>query len=176
VGWKIVGLWLGILLGTVFAFSAYTYERRRGRPGMIARFVLAFVVLQAVIGLATGSAKAYLVQPTILGAVNGLVWLGSVAIGRPLAAVFAREVFPVSDDQHKSDVFRSTFRLVTLVWGSYFVAFGCVQLAVLLIVGVDAYVELRVADTLIIIALILGSIRLITGRLGPPTLPAPEPA
>jgi hypothetical protein len=176
LGWKTVGLWLGIVLGTVFAFSAYSYERRHGRPGMIARFVLGFVVLQAVVGLATGSAKAYLVQPTILGGINGLVWLGSVAIGRPLAGIFAREVFPMTDGQRQSEVVRSTFRTVTLIWGTYFVLFSCVQLAVLLSVGIDAYVGLRVADTALIIALILVSVRLTTGRLGAPTLPAPTPA
>jgi hypothetical protein len=174
LGWKTVGLWLGILLGTIFAFAAYRYERGRGRPGMIARFVLAFVVLQAVVGLSTGSAKAYLVQPTILGGVNGFVWLGPVVIGRPLASIFAREVFPVTDDQRRSETFRSTFRLVTIVWGTWFVVFACIQLAVLLTVGVDAYVGLRVADTVIIIGLILASVRLVTGRLGAPTIPTPN--
>src|SRR6266581_6085886 len=98
-GWKLSGnLVVGVALGTTFSFLAYRYERRHGRPGAIARLVLAFVILQAIIGLATGSAKAYLVQPSILGTINGAVWLVSVAIGKPLAAVFASEVFPVSEE------------------------------------------------------------------------------
>ena len=166
VGWKVVGLWLGVALGTVFALAAYRYERRHGRPGMIARLVLGFVIVQAVVGLATDSAKAYLIQPTVLGGLNGLVWLGSVVISKPLAGVFAREVFPIPDEARRTAEFKSVFRLVSAIWGVFFIGFAAVQLAVLLTVGVDAYVGLRVVDALGILALITWSVRIVTGRLG----------
>ena len=118
-GWKVSGnVVVGIALGTAFSLAAYRYERRRGRPGAIAQLVLAFVVLQAVIGLATGSAEAYLIQPAILGSINGAVWLGSVAIGKPLAAVFAREVFPIDEETRASEEFHLVFRHVSLVFGA----------------------------------------------------------
>src|SRR5947199_8120466 len=109
VGWKAFGLIVGVALGTAFAFGAYRYEKRHGRPGAIARLVLAFVVAQAIIGLATGSARAYLVQPAILGTLNGAAWLVSVAIGKPLAAAFAGDVFPFDEETRASDEYRSTF-------------------------------------------------------------------
>ncbi len=166
-GWKISGsLVVGIALGTMCSVAAYRYERRRGRPGAIAQLVLAFVVLQAVIGLVTGSAEAYLVQPVILGTINGAVWLGSVAIGKPLAAVFAAEVFPVDDETRSSDEFRLVFRHVSLVFGTFFVVFAALQLAVLLAVGVDAFVALRVLDALLILALIVYAVRYAVDHLG----------
>jgi intracellular septation protein A len=165
-GWKLTGnVVVGIALGTVVALAAYRYERRRGRPGMIAQLALAFVVLQAVIGLATGSAEAYLMQPAILGAINGAIWLGSVAIGKPLAAVFATEVFPVDEETRKSDEFRSVFRHVSLVFGTFFLLFAGVQLVVLLAVGIDAYVGLRVLDALFILGLIVYAVRYAVDRL-----------
>ena len=165
-GWKATGsLPVGVVLATAFSFAAYRYERHHGRPGAIARLVLAFVVLQAIIGLATGSARAYLIQPSILGGVNGAVWLGSVAIGKPLAAVFAREVFPVDDDTRASEEFRSVFRHVSLVFGGFFLAFAAVQLFVLLAVGVDAFVAVRVLDAIGVLALIVYSVRYAVGRL-----------
>ncbi|MHB8463339.1 MAG: DUF3159 domain-containing protein [Acidimicrobiales bacterium] len=167
-GWKIVGLWLGITLGTVFAVSAYRYERRRGRPGLIARLVLGFVALQAIVGLATDSATAYLIQPTILGAVNGIVWLGSVAIGKPLAGMFAREIFPIDDATRASADFQATFARVSATWGTFFIAFAGVQLVVLLSVGIDAYVGLRILDAVFVLTLIVWSVRFVTGRLGDP--------
>ncbi len=173
VGWKTLGLWFGILLGSVFAFSAYGYERRKGRPGMIARLVLAFVVLQALVGLMTNSAQAYLIQPTILGAINGLVWLGSVAIGKPLAGVFASEVFPVDDETRASATYKNTFRLISVVWGTWFTVFAAIQFVVLLAVGVDAYVGLRVLDAVLVIMLIVWSVRAFTTRIGPINLPMP---
>ena len=166
-GWKVTGnVVVGIALGTVVALAAYRYERRRGRPGAIAQLVLAFVVLQAIIGLATGSATAYLMQPAILGSINGAVWLGSVAIGKPLAAVFAAEVFPIDEDTRASEDFRSTFRHVSLVFGTFFLVFAAVQLIVLLAVGVDAFVALRVLDAIFILALIVYSVRYAVDHLG----------
>ncbi|HEV3226744.1 MAG TPA: VC0807 family protein [Acidimicrobiales bacterium] len=165
-GWKATGsLLIGIALGTAFSLGAYRYERRHGRPGAIARLVLAFVVLQAIIGLATGSAKAYLIQPSILGTVNGAVWLGSVVIGKPLAAVFASEVFPVDEDTRASDEFRSVFRHVSLVFGTFFLLFAALQLLVLVAVGVDAFVVVRVVDAVGILALIVYSVRYAVERL-----------
>jgi intracellular septation protein A len=157
---------VGIALGTAVSLAAYRYERRRGRPGAIARLVLAFVVLQAVIGLATGSATAYLMQPAILGAINGAVWLGSVAIGKPLAAVFAAEVFPIDEATRASDEFRSVFRHVSLVFGTFFLVFAAVQLVILLAVGVDAFVALRVLDAVLILALVVYAVRYTVDRLG----------
>ena len=166
-GWKVTGnVVVGIALGTAVSLAAYRYERRRGRPGAIAQLVLAFVVLQAVVGLATGSATAYLMQPAILGAINGAVWLGSVAIGKPLAAVFAAEVFPVDEETRASEEFRSVFRHVSLVFGTFFLVFAAVQLVVLLAVGVDAFVALRVLDALLILTLIVYSVRYAVDRLG----------
>jgi intracellular septation protein A len=166
-GWKVTGnVVVGIALGTAVSLAAYRYERRRGRPGAIARLVLAFVVLQAVIGLATGSATAYLMQPAILGAINGAVWLGSVAIGKPLAAVFAAEVFPIDEATRASDEFRSVFRHVSLVFGTFFLVFAGVQLVILLAVGVDAFVALRVLDAVLILALVVYAVRYTVDRLG----------
>ena len=166
-GWKVSGnVVVGIALGTTFSLAAYRYERRRGRPGAIAQLVLAFVVLQAVIGLATGSAEAYLIQPAILGSINGAVWLGSVVIGKPLAAVFAREVFPIDEETRASEEFHLVFRHVSLVFGTFFLVFAAVQLAVLIAVGIDAFVALRVLDAVLILALIVYAVRYAVDHLG----------
>jgi intracellular septation protein A len=173
-GWKATGnIVVGIACGTVFSLGAYRHERRHGRPGAIARLVLAFVVIQAIIGLATQSAEAYLIQPSILGAINGAVWLGSVAIGKPLAAVFASEVFPIDDATRASDEFRSVFRHVSLVFATFFLVFAAVQLSVLLVVGVDAFVAVRVMDGIGILVLIVYSVRYTVDRLGGSMLLAP---
>src|SRR5437763_2142537 len=42
LGWKLTGsIVVGVVLGTAFSVTAWRYERRRGRPGVIARLVLA---------------------------------------------------------------------------------------------------------------------------------------
>lgn len=167
LGWKLTdNVIVGIALGTVFSFAAYRYERRHDRPGVIARLVLAFVVVQAIVGLATGSATAYLVQPAILGAINGAVWLGSVAIGRPLAGVFAHEVFPVDDETRASADYRSTFRHVSLLFGIFFLVFAALQAGALLIFGIGAFVAVRVVDVLCTLGMVVYCLRYMVHRLG----------
>jgi intracellular septation protein A len=165
-GWKAVNLPVGVALGTAFSFGAYRYERRHGRPGMIARLVLAFVLAQAIVGLATDSAEAYLVQPAILGTLNGAAWLVSVAIGKPLASAFAGEVFPFDDETRASDEYRAVFSRISLVFGVFFIGFAIIQLVVLLAVGVDAFVAVRVLDFIGIMLLIMWCVRFAVARLG----------
>ena len=165
--WKLSGSVIaGVAAGSVVSLVAFRYERRHSRPGLIARFVLAVVVLQAVVGLATGSATAYLIQPAILGAVNGAVWLGSVAIGRPLAGVFAREIFPVDREMRASAEYRYVFRHVSLLFGVFFLVFAVMQLSVLLIVGVGAFVAVRVVDVVCTLGMVVYCLRYIARHLG----------
>jgi intracellular septation protein A len=166
-GWKITGnLVVGVALGSAFSFAAYRYERRHGRPGIVARLVLAFVVVQAIVGLATGSAEAYLIQPAILGTLNGAAWLVSVALRKPLAGAFAGEVFPFDEETRASDAYRSTFSHISIVFGVFFIGFAAIQLLVLLTVGIDAFVAVRLLDAAGILVMIVWCVRYAVGRLG----------
>lgn len=177
VGWKATGnVIVGVVLGTAFSLLVYRHERRHGRPGIIARFVLLLVVVQAVVGLATGSATAYLVQPVVLGAVNGAVWLGSVAIGKPLAGLFAAEIITVDPEMRASPEFRAVFRRVSLIFGVFFIVFAVLQLVVLLVVGIGAFVAVRVADVTCALALAAYCLRYVTRHLGHWQVVHPEEA
>jgi hypothetical protein len=140
IGWKLVGLVVGISAATVFALVMYRQERRHGRPAVIVRVALGLVLVRAVVGLISGDAKAYLGTDVAIDAVLGLTVLGSVMIGRPLGELFAREVYPFPDDVRKSTTYRATFRTITLVWGSYFLVRSAVRLTALILLNVDGYV------------------------------------
>src|SRR5689334_17932981 len=84
VGWKLVGLLVGIALATVFALFMYRYERKHGRPALVVRVALGLVLIQAIVGLISGNAKVYLGQEAVIDALLGMTILASVAIGRPL--------------------------------------------------------------------------------------------
>src|SRR5947209_16238370 len=45
-GWKLSGLLLGVILATAVGVGAYLYDRRRQRPGLVARLALLFVFVQ----------------------------------------------------------------------------------------------------------------------------------
>jgi len=158
-------LLLGVIVGTAVSVLIYAYERHKGRPGLISQVVLAFVLAAAIVGVVTDSTTAYLIQPAALGAINGAIWLGSVAINKPLAASFAREVFPVPEEIQATDEYRTVFRRVSLWFGIFFVVAAGVQLAVLLVLGVGAFVAVRVLDAIAILAMIVWSVRYITDKL-----------
>ncbi|HVT21795.1 MAG TPA: hypothetical protein VHE57_10440 [Mycobacteriales bacterium] len=157
---------IGIAVGTAASVLIWAYERRQGRPGLIAQVVLIFVLAAAVVGVVTDNATAYLVQPAVLGVINGLIWLGSVALGKPLAATFAREIFPVPEEIQATDDYRVVFRRVSLWFGIFFAVAAAIQLVVLLILGVGAFVAVRVVDAVSILAMIAWSVHYITGKLG----------
>ncbi len=143
--WKLWGLVPGILAATCVALFAYSYERRRQRPGLVVRIALVFVVIQAVVGLATGSAEIYLAIPVITNACYGLTFIGSTMIGRPLAAIFAEELFPLPDEVKASRTHRQVFRRISLAWGCYMVSRSAIRLTILLVFGVDIFVAVSFA-------------------------------
>src|SRR5437899_1735752 len=119
VGWKIGGVLVGIVVATVVATTAWLYERRHERPGMVARLSLGLVLIHAVIGLVTRSATVYLAQPLVLSGALGLAFTVSTLARRPLAGVFAVEMFPFSAEMRSSREYRQVLGRVSLAWGAY---------------------------------------------------------
>jgi intracellular septation protein A len=119
LGWKLVGLVLGIGLASVVSLLAYRHERKRERPGLIARIALFFILAQALIGLASHSAKIYLAQPVLANAAFGLAFLVSALVRRPLAGMFAREMYDFTADVKESPTFTAIFSRISMAWGVY---------------------------------------------------------
>ena len=145
VGWKLSGLVLGVALASTWSLAAYTWERRHGRPGVAARIGFAISIIQAIVGLATRSAVGYFAPPVIANAVYGIAFLVSVAIGRPLAAVFAVEMYPIPPEIRATREFQRTFSVISLAWGSYLLGRSLVRWFVLTRYSVDVYVAVNVA-------------------------------
>jgi intracellular septation protein A len=159
-GWKLIGLVAGIAAATVVAVALVTYERRRGRPGSIARLALGIVLIRAVVGLLTGSAKLYLAQDVATDVLLGTAFFASLQLGRPIVALFANEMYPLPAEVRESDAYAATFRRISLVWVAYFFAAAAIRLAVLLTASVDVYVVVYTATGApIIIGLIGWSVR-----------------
>src|SRR5437763_11811742 len=60
VGWKLIGLSVGIGAAMLFGAAVFAHERRKGRPAMIVRVALLFVLIRGVVGLSSNSAHVYL--------------------------------------------------------------------------------------------------------------------
>jgi intracellular septation protein A len=143
--WKLLGLTAGIVGATAIALVIFAWERRRARTGLGAAIGLILALTQAAAGLATGSAVAYFAPGIVANILYGLVFIGSVALGRPLAGVFAQETYPFPPAVKASVTFRRVFSRVSLAWGAYLLLRSGVRLLVLTRQDVDLIVAVNVA-------------------------------
>ena len=138
--WKLWGLAPGIVAATLVALVSFRLERRAQRPGLVVRISLVFVAAQAIIGLWTGSAEIYLAIPLIINIGYGLVFIGSIFVGRPLAGIFAEELMPLPEEVKRSRTHRRIFGRISLAWGVTMVLRSSARLFLLVTFGVDVFV------------------------------------
>lgn len=140
VGYRLLGLAAGIALATVAGVGTYVYERSHGRPGLMARISLAFVLVQAVVGVISDSATAFLAPQVLLTAVYGLAFFLSAVLGRPLAGAFAAEMVDLPEEVRASLTYRRVFGRISMAWGLFLLARAALRGFALSRGGVDAYV------------------------------------
>jgi len=143
--WKLWGLLAGIAAATVVAVLAFWWQRRQANSGIMPAIGLGIAMVQAAVGLASGSASAFFAPGLVANGLYGCAFLGSVALGRPLAGVFAGEMYTFPARVRGSPLFRRIFSVVSLAWGCYMVLRAGVRLAVLFWTSVDLFVVVSVA-------------------------------
>jgi hypothetical protein len=175
---QVSGLSAGIVAGGAASLAVYAFERRAGRDGLLVRLSLLFVAVQTAVGLATHSAVAYLAMPVLVNAAWGLVFLGSVAVGRPLAGALACAWYPFPPAFRQSAVFKRVYGVESIVWGVYFLARSAVRLGVLA-EGANLAVYLLVVfgtGTPLMLALLAWSVWYAIRRFSAEDAAAPPPA
>ena len=172
VGLKLDGLVAGIVASTLASLLIYLYERRAGRDGLLVRLTLAFVAVQAGVGLASQSTTVYLAQPVLIAAAWGLAFLVSVPLRRPLAGALACAWYPFPAWFRETDAFKRVYGIESLVWGGYFVARSGLRLAMLLHGSLESFLLISfVTGTPAMLLLLIWSIRFAMRRLADVALP-----
>ena len=121
----------------------------------MSRLSLFFVVVPALLGLVSDSEVAILAPPVLLNLFFGLVFLGSAAIGRPLAGVFAAEMTDLPPEVRASRTYRRVFGQISVVWGTYQVVRSVVRLVLLVRVGVDGFIVINAVTGFPLMALLM---------------------
>jgi uncharacterized membrane protein len=125
-------------LALCYGTLAYRLVRRRKAPALL---LLATVLVTArgVIGLTTGSAFLYFLQPSLGNFAVGALFLGTVAVGRPIIAKLAGEFCGFPDEVVGHHRLRSFFRKVSLIWATVFCVNGAVAIWMLVSVPLRQY-------------------------------------
>jgi hypothetical protein len=158
-GWKLIGLTAGIGMAVLFGVSVFVHERRQGRPAVVVRLALVLVAIRASVGLSSGSGTVYLAQEIGIDALLASAVLASLATARPFASWFAADVFPLPVEMRESDTFARAMRVITVVWGLYFLARGLVRLAALLTLSTNHYaLVVALTDAPFLVAILAWSV------------------
>jgi hypothetical protein len=142
--WRAAGLAAGIAVGTAVSLVLAVVLARRGRDVTLVAVGAAFVVIQAVVGIAAHSTTVYLAQPVILNALWGVACFASIAIGRPLIGVLAGAWYPFPAWFRAGDAFRREFSLQSAVFGAFYLARAALRLWALLATGVGGFVVVSI--------------------------------
>jgi hypothetical protein len=129
---------------------------RRGREVTLLAAGVVFVLIQALVGLASGSATVYLAQPVLLSALWGIAYFVSIAIGRPLIGVFANAWYPFPAWFRASEPYRREFGMQSFVWGLYCLARAALRLWALLDSGVAGFVLVSVVTGMPVLIALIG--------------------
>jgi Protein of unknown function (DUF3159) len=157
--WTVSGLAAGIAAATLVSIALYAYERRAGRDGLLVRLSLAFVLVQAVIGLVSGSTAVYLATPVLANAIWAAAFLVSAAVQRPLAGALACAWFPFSREFRETAEFKRVYGFESVVWGLYLLSRSGLRLGALIHGGVGSFVVVTFATgTPMMLALVAWSI------------------
>ena len=134
--WKAAGLGPAVVASTVVYLVLAVLLLRRGRDIALIAIGAVFVVIQAIVGLASHSATVYLAQPVVLNALWGVACFASIAIGRPVIGVLAGAWYPFPAWFRASAAFRREFSVQSAVFGAFYLARAALRLWVLLATGV----------------------------------------
>jgi hypothetical protein len=159
-GLRLDGLAAGIVASTAASGLLYLYERRAGREGLLVRLSLAFVLVQAAIGLLSNSTTVYLAQPVLAASAWGFAFLVSVPLGRPLAGSLAAAWYPFPPELREEAAFKRVFAIESLVWAGYFLGRSTLRLAILLHGSLEGFLAISfVTGTPVALLLLAWSVR-----------------
>lgn len=113
---------------------------------------LAGLALRTAVGVATGSASLYFVQPVVNATAMGLLFLGSLAAGRPLVASLAADFCPLSPDVAARPGVVRLFGRLTLLWAGVHLLTAAATLGLLVSLPLATFVAVKTLACLAITA------------------------
>lgn len=125
---------------------------RRDRVPVILLLGVGGLTARTLVGVLSGSAAMYFVQPVVTTGVMAAVFLGSLAVRRPVVAALALDFCPVGPEITARPGVRRLFRRLTALWAGVHVATGTATLALLVTLPLPSFVLVKTVVCLSITA------------------------
>ena len=120
---KFAGLPWAIGGATAWALKAtYTKHRKGLGIGWLLPTTTLYLILKGIVGIITDSRAVYFGIGIGTKVAIGLGLIGSVIIGKGLAAMYVHKVLPFPDDVREHRIFRSVMNQLTVLAGLYEIA------------------------------------------------------
>lgn len=145
---------LGIMLGWV----------RTRQLDIIGVLVLIFIVLGLLTSLISGSPLFFLIKESVLTALFGSVYLGSLLLPRPLMFYLGRQFYSGGDpsravrfeERWQYPSFRHTLQLMTVMWGCALIAEALLRVGLVFVLPIPIFLLVSpVMGMIIIVGLII---------------------
>jgi hypothetical protein len=134
MSWALVG-------ALAWSYAAVLRRLVAGRPipGLLVLATLGISV-RTTVTLLSGNSFIYFLQPILRTVLTAGLFLGSVAVGKPLIARFAADFCPLAPDVQGRPGVLQLFKRLTYLWGGVNALAAATSLALLLTLPVSAFV------------------------------------
>jgi uncharacterized membrane protein len=138
------GTWVAFVCALGWSYGAIARRAVSGRrvPAILVLSTLALTV-RTTIAMASGSTFVYFFQPVLGTLAMAFVFVGSIAVGRPLVATLAADFWPLTPDVASHPAVVRLFRRLTLLWAGVNLATAATTFVLLLTLPVAGFVPAK---------------------------------
>jgi intracellular septation protein A len=117
VGYQTSGFSVAVVIVLIWSALVFTWHyRRTGGADVFSATTFGFACVKAAAGLVSQNTWLYLAWPSLENLVYGTAFLGSALLGRPLLALYAERLYPISPEIRGSETFQRAFLIVSAGW------------------------------------------------------------
>ncbi len=135
--WRTTDTWVAILGGFAASAIVLGLNRHQRLIGILTLYGFVIVGASATVGIIWDNPKAYLASGPVSDFLFVPLYLGSIAIGKPLIGGIARELFPAVAGRLPED--HRVFVYLSLAWAGYDILHGIVRVYLLQELSVGQY-------------------------------------
>jgi len=151
VGWYAEGrsTAFALALGWALTYVGWQSARKQRVPALLV-LTTALLVLRTTIALMSGSTRVYFMQPIVTTVIVGVLFLVSIAVGRPLIQRLADDFCPLPASVTESAPVQRHFRNLSFLWAGVYFSNAAVTFLLLMNLPVSAFVATHTLTNLAI--------------------------